>query len=593
MSGGITWKELKDLDLAGIEAAADGWRESSNRASAARDRVDSEMTSKLRDTQEGEAEKAALRRLRRLRDNFQYIYVECGMVRTALDGLAKELKPQQKLLQNALEEAENLKFTVHPDGRVSYPSEGQEVDGKKPAAGSVSGASTFLSEMESDTRAIMDRNPYRVLAQDIADRIAKSLKQAGAVDSEYSNAIQKLKTRPGVDVSDAMWMDAYQDSTATRKAADGYLDREDIPRFYKTEERKEWWDGLSKEDRERFLTLFPEEIGNLNGIPSEVRDAANRTHLPMLMAKLENSDDEQDQAKLQGLEAIQKKLQEGSDPPMYLLGIGDEGNGRAIVSYGNPDTAKNVSTYVPGTGAGLDEAFAGSDLQRAHDTVKAAQKYDPSSASIAWLGYDAPQFPANDFFANLDVMRADKAENGAGELNGFMAGLDTTSQRHDPHLTAIGHSYGSLTVGVAGQREGGIPGADDIVLVGSPGTGADNAEELGVGREHVFVGAAENDLVTKLPTKEEGVGYLFGGFGGYSVGDFISDDDDTWFGANPASEEFGARRFKVEDGPEPILSGGVPAHSNYFDPQKDPTATANIAAIVADRHDLVVEDKPR
>ncbi|MGW2087788.1 hypothetical protein [Streptomyces sp. NPDC001880] len=50
-------------------------------------------------------------------------------------------------------------------------------------------------------------------------------------------------------------------------------------------------------------------------------------------------------------EGIQEKLEKDSEPPMYLLGIGDESNGRSIIAYGTPDTADNVSAYVlwPGT----------------------------------------------------------------------------------------------------------------------------------------------------------------------------------------------------------------------------------------------------
>ena len=37
----------------------------------------------------------------------------------------------------------------------------------------------------------------------------------------------------------------------------------------------------------------------------------------------------------------------------YLLGFDNNKLGHAIVSFGNPDTADNVVTYVPGTGAKL------------------------------------------------------------------------------------------------------------------------------------------------------------------------------------------------------------------------------------------------
>ncbi|MFD0393539.1 alpha/beta hydrolase [Streptomyces nogalater] len=95
-----------------------------------------------------------------------------------------------------------------------------------------------------------------------------------------------------------------------------------------------------------------------------------------------------------------------------------------------------------------------------------------------------------------------------------MAGLAATNDHKDPHLVAIGHSYGSRLVGAATQEPGGIPGADDIILLGSPGTGVDRAEELGVGKDHVFVGAAENDPVSHLPSKKEAIAGTMGFFGG-------------------------------------------------------------------------------
>jgi hypothetical protein len=175
-----------------------------------------------------------------------------------------------------------------------------------------------------------------------------------------------------------------------------------------------------------------------------------------------------------------------------------------------------------------------------------------------------------------------------------MEGLQATNENKDPHMTAIGHSYGSLTVGTASRQDGGIPGADDIILLGSPGTGVDKAEDLGVGKEHVFVGAAENDPVTKLPSKQQSVagfmGLLVGGPpAAYVAGDIADQgDDDLYFGKDPASEAFGARRFQVDDGPRPVLDhGGFDAHSQYFTPNKDAVSAENIAQIVAgDRKEM-------
>nr|WP_268984327.1 MFS transporter [Streptomyces fuscigenes] len=355
---------------------------------------------------------------------------------------------------------------------------------------------------------------------------------------------------------------------------------------------RRWWEGLAPELRDAYMADCPELIGNLDGIPAAVRDRANRARLGDLIAELGRRDDEDARTRLAGLRGIEAQLESGGHPPLFLLGIGNEGNGRAIVSFGNPDTARNVSAYVPGLGTSLDEDFAHGDLKRARDVaLGAARLTGRPVASIAWLGYDAPQ--------GVGVMGTGAAESGGVAYNRFMSGLVATNQYENPHLTAIGHSYGSRTVGAAARHPGGIPGADDIVLVGSPGVGVDRAEDLGVGKGHVFVGAAENDLVTKLPSPREveagTAGYLIAGPVGARAAGHLADrdDDDLWFGRDPASKAFGARRFAVPDGP-PVLSDGlVPAHSEYFERGNGISSGDAVALIVAGKSDELKMAAPR
>ncbi len=439
--------------------------------------------------------------------------------------------------------------------------------------------------------------------------------EAQEIDTRFSETLRKLKAEPGLKVDASTWTDAAKDAEAVREVADAYL-AEDIPQDKSPAERKAWWDGLSKEQREEYVAVYPNIIGNLDGIPANVRHEANLENLNLLIGEMEGRDDEKARTQLAGLQEIDRKLEENEklrlkhpkEPPMLLLGIGGEGGGRAIVAYGNPDTSKNVSAYVPGLGTALDKDFVNNDVaKRAHDTAMGAREIDPSSAAIVWLGYDAPQVgpDSESILGNLAVAKDDNAKLGAPAYNSFMSGLGATNQHDDPHLTAIGHSYGSRTVGAAAQAEGGIPGADDILFVGSPGVGVDRAEDLGVGRDHVFVGAADNDAVTHLPSKQQAlagtIGLLGGPYTSYLAGDMADQgDDDLWFGRDPASEAFGATRFRVDDGPLPFADGSGPidAHSNYFDPAQvtnggDPESAANIAAVVAGRPDLLTTEQHR
>ncbi|MGW0780474.1 alpha/beta hydrolase [Streptomyces sp. NPDC002913] len=597
MTSTLTWAQLRDLKCAELEGAADGWGRSSNRADAARDRIEQHLLTGLRGTQEGEAARAAVARLRQLGRNFQYVYTECGLLRTTLNSLAHEMKAQQRLLREALDDAASLKFTVHADGSVTYPAAGEGlIDGAPLKGGTASSTGPAGLLPPSGLTA---PNPNAAKAQDIADRVTGAVRTAGEIDWRYAGILRRLKAEEGLKVPDATWKDAAGDAAAVRDAARTYL-KNAIPHDATPAERRDWWAGLTQEQREEYLAVYPDQIGNLDGIPALVRDAANRDNLQLLIGKLEGRDDEKSITQLAGLWEIDRQLgaaPKPGEPPMFLLGISDEGNGRAIVSYGNPDTARNVAAYVPGLGTSLDSGFAEGDLKRARDTAIGARYHDPSSAAIAWLGYDAPQ--AVDGLSSFAVAGDGRAVEGGKHFSEFTAGLAATNMNEDPHLTAIGHSYGSRTVGAAAQQSGGIPGVDDIVLVGSPGVGVDRADDLGVGKEHVFVGAAENDVVTKLPSKQQaavGAWATLSGPLAYVAGDIADQgDDDLWFGKDPASEAFGAKRFVVDDGPGVVSRDGVSvdAHSQYFDPVRDPASANSIALISAGRSEKVKSEEYR
>ncbi|GAA2228567.1 alpha/beta hydrolase [Streptomyces nogalater] len=607
-----TLQKIKPSEYA---EAADGYRAISETADAARERVDKDVAKAIREANEGEAADAAQRKLRQLSENFHYTQLECGLISGALNAFSSEIAAPQRQVLQALDDAKALSYTVHADGSVTFPAGGKnELTGEEIPGGTAIGNDGMYHGpgLGPDLSGLIHPNPHQAKAQDIANRISRALREAAEIDERYSSVLKKLKAAPGLMVDAKTWTDVAADTEALGEAASDYL-RDHIPLDKSPAERKEWWDSLSDEERNEYKRAFPEYIGNSDGIPSAVRDEVNRENLDILIGKLSSEDGEKAKTQLDALKSIQQQLQDNAtqrltnagEPPMYLLGVSDEGLGRAIVSYGNPDTSRNVSAYAPGLGTALDTDFTRNDLKRAHETAVGARKYDPSSASIVWLGYDAPQLSAPGDLPTLasdtDVTSADKAKNGAPAYNSFMAGLAATNDHKDPHLVAIGHSYGSRLVGAATQEPGGIPGADDIILLGSPGTGVDRAEELGVGKDHVFVGAAENDPVSHLPSKKEAIAGTMGFFGGgpagaHLIGDLADQgDDDLWFGKDPASETFGARRFEVADGPRPLIDGQgpTPAHSNYFNPEKDPQSAANIAALVADRPELVKWDEHR
>jgi len=110
------------------------------------------------------------------------------------------------------------------------------------------------------------------------------------------------------------------------------------------------------------------------------------------------------------------------------MGIDDKGRG--IIATGNPDTAKNVATFVPGTGSKL--SGIGGDLGRSEAMRKAALKAgEPSTAVVTWYGYNAPP-------GLTDAMQDKYADAGAPDLDHFQDGLRGTHDGPRSHNVVVG-----------------------------------------------------------------------------------------------------------------------------------------------------------
>ncbi|MFI6387486.1 alpha/beta hydrolase [Nonomuraea sp. NPDC050540] len=319
-----------------------------------------------------------------------------------------------------------------------------------------------------------------------------------------------------------------------------------------------WWHALPEDPRPTTLAGF----GNLNGLPAAIRDQANRHWLSAekarLATELKKSFDrpedlggwEKTANQLRRLNLIEEELQPRPGYPSPLLLAFDlTGNGRLIISWGDPDTADITVTNVSGLTSGLDAAHGDLERARALWRQAAVTGGGKSIASITWLGYDAPQIDPGLFDPGKSVAFEGAAAKGGAALASFTDGLRAS---HHPSGTArsvvIGHSYGSLTSGHAATlRPGRL--ADDLILVGSPGVGVNHARELGLDPKHVWVGEAGGDPVTTLGS----------------------------FGADPGDESFGAQRFPV--GREVYTA----AHSSYWDAGS--TSLRNMGRLINGQYD--------
>ncbi|WP_214323231.1 alpha/beta hydrolase [Nonomuraea sediminis] len=330
-----------------------------------------------------------------------------------------------------------------------------------------------------------------------------------------------------------------------------------------------WWHTLSP-GLQRSLLEIP-AFGLLNGLPATARDQANRHWLSIektrLTQELDATDVRANPSLLGAWERISNELRRltlieqtlhpvhGFPPPM-LLSFNPTGQGRLILSWGNPDTADTTITSVSGLSSQLDSVHG--DLERSRSLWQQATKTsgDHTVAAITWYGYDAPQLDPGLLDPGRSVASSSAATKGGAALAAFQDGLHAA---HAPSSTAraviVGHSYGSLTTGHAATlRPGKL--ADDLILIGSPGVDVHHASDLGLDSKHVWVGEAGGDPVAAL-------------------GRFKTD---------PGHKSFGATPFPV--GRQVWTS----AHSSYWD--RASPSLRNMGRIINGQYDKLTSPEP-
>ncbi|MGW2147460.1 alpha/beta hydrolase [Nonomuraea bangladeshensis] len=344
-----------------------------------------------------------------------------------------------------------------------------------------------------------------------------------------------------------------------------------------------WWQMLDPAARQRLIDAAPQLIGSLDGIPAATRDSANRAYLGLRrsaiaerLAELRTLEEHMKrgarqsyirmeinalEAEQRQISAVEKSLAMGGmngRPPALLLHFELGGLGKAAISFGDPDKAGSVVTSVPGTGSRLEGI--GGDAARAATLWDQANVSSPhtKTASIIWLGYEAPQLDPGILWADTSVASPNLAQAGAGSLASFLDGLHATHRpAGTPRFTVLGHSYGSVVTGIAAQtRKGAF--ADQLILVGSPGTMAARASDLGV--KQVWVGESPQDPIADL-------GHLPISGGRNPISGILS----PWipngagpFGTDPSNIAFGANRFVVDPTPAGFTGYDIGAHSGYW-----------------------------
>lgn len=342
-----------------------------------------------------------------------------------------------------------------------------------------------------------------------------------------------------------------------------------------------WWGALTRAQRQALIAEHPGRVGSAGGVPAADRDQANRAALdhdrdrlgqreaegrltPAERRVLENA-----RAVQQGLDDLRHVVDPHTGLPLAQLLVyapaAHGGDGGVAVGIGDPDTADHVSVTVPGlTTESTSLPGAVDRLIDLHE-----RSVDAGSGSVAtlyWADYDAPSGNPLVPWEVPDLAGAAltaAADAGGERLGDFLDGLRAGDQGAPAHLSAVGHSYGSTTLGHALEDGAAV---DEAVLVGSPGQPVSSAGELTGG--DVWVGSMDHDPVTLLGSGERG---------GLGV-----------LGHDPAAEDFGGRRFATGDG-ELRVEELLDNHSSYF----EGVSLDNIAHVVTGNEALVTDQPHR
>ncbi|MBW0016139.1 MAG: hypothetical protein JO236_01110 [Mycobacterium sp.] len=370
---------------------------------------------------------------------------------------------------------------------------------------------------------------------------------------------------------------------------------------------KRWWDALTPQQQVDCIRLQPGALDR-DGIPTDIRDAANRIRLPREIAAAKASLDTatHDEAvywqyvhtrgepppgthadpvaalanastRYNDLLAIQTTLYpknpDGSPRSVprkdrrTLILLDTQSNSPHVLSaigIGDVDRATHVGVTTGGVATNADSLAAMTDeatnlRETTVSILGRAGDPDPNSvATIAWVGYEPPAH-----MGDLRVLGDGLARSAAPHLSSFFTGLAVTSESHHQEITAFGHSYGSLVTSLALQQ--GAP-VRNVVFYGSPGLELGQVSDLHLapGGQAYYEQAPGDAIgwVQRLPVVLDAIPFL----GPPLNWVFGSGDHDQWFGDTP-NEMPGITQLSTTGGADPMRLSehrtGASGHAEY------------------------------
>ncbi|MER7767857.1 alpha/beta hydrolase [Kitasatospora sp. NPDC096140] len=480
----------------------------------------------------------------------EIIRMESEAAALVLNTVAERMYQAQTNLINAVNRAVDAGLTVSGEGVITMPPPGKGE--------------------ANDPEAQKARQQLGSEMKGFQDRIDAALKAAQTASDQGHSALVSLSANT-LDPS----REAGSLLTAKNNVA-GIMRELDLVDPYMPDGKDParnatWWKSLTPEQQETYITLDAARVGNLDGIPADARDRANRLVLDQKIDALEAGsasvfglDQEAYDKRKATLKDIRTKLEESANErnetkQMFLLAIDPEaygGDGRAIVATGNPDKASHTAVWVPGTGTELpgmpDQINRIRQFQRTAERQAGAGE---TVSVISYLGYDTPE-------SIPEAGNPMRGVDGAEDMRRFSNGLRVAHGEPKTHLTWMAHSYGTFALGEAAKSAGGLH-ADDILALGSPGMGLGviRAEQLNIDPEHVWIGTSTSDPIRVVSGTVLGSAPHIAGFGGNNIKVDTSGHAGYWTDDSESLKNIGKIIAKVPPttGPkEDPLWGNIP-----------------------------------
>jgi hypothetical protein len=545
----VTLQALFDVDVDMISASADAWKATAADLDAACENLIRSSRDLESVWPDGPAAEAATTRTRDTRNEAANAYPRCVTVARALREYADTLRSLQNHLRDIAAEATRAGFRVDIGaGTVAAPQHMYDAAG--------SGAYT------------------------VAQRCSSYMWQLDGLVSQAVDVDTRTTATINANLPDTR---AGFGSAGSRPLTLAEVQAQNGRR---PTDVNAWWTSLTAEQQQQVLRDYPQQVGWLDGVPADDRDAANRSYVGTQLTGLQSEEDRLRARlaqlpgrteesftiwrRLQDIDGEQVKLGEVTtaldrlDPQGLLLGVDAAGDGKVVIAVGNPDTADHTAVWAPGLGTTVQGATADNVDRMLALNEAAGTHTDPGEtvSTVYWLGYDAPELGT--------VAFEERSRAGGPAYLNFVDSMRATHEGAGNHLTAMGHSYGSTIVGEA-ARTGGLP-VDDIIVQGSPGMHVDHATGLHLDPSHVWAGASDSDPVSGTTGVHKGLvvgGAILGGPVGALAGDWVGAKYADGHSNSPHYQEFGANKYHVD----------TAFHTSYW--ERGSESLDNQAAIIA------------